>query len=150
MSVVFTDWECFITHQSLHHLHHHSVNGDCIRLLTTEASPHKKTKTHLVPLIRLVKEDQLFSAGMTFRGGRRSIVAIHPGALPPLCSLDLSLRARIHPSAHPLRQPPFNSSSSQLCRDDGGISLYIRFSSFMILHKLIQLDNQREKLTHVS
>lgn len=35
-------------------------------------------------------------------------------------------------------------------RDDCRISLYIRFSSFMILHKLIQLDNQREKLTHVS
>lgn len=40
--------------------------------------------------------------------------------------------------------------SSALCVAASGISFYIRFSSFMILHKLIQLDNQREKLTQVS
>lgn len=38
----------------------------------------------------------------------------------------------------------------QFCVAASRISFYIRFSSFMILHKLIQLDNQREKLTQVS
>lgn len=40
--------------------------------------------------------------------------------------------------------------SLQFCVAASRISFYIRFSSFMILHKLIQLDNQREKLTQVS
>ncbi len=59
----------------------------------------------------------------------------------------------IHPSAPAAAPPPLpliGPGSGSLRRDDCRISLYIRFSSFMILHKLIQLDNQREKLTHVS
>lgn len=66
------------------------------------------------------------------------------------CRGLLVLRAGcIHPSA-PAAPSRRRFGSGSLRRDDCRISLYIRFSSFMILHKLIQLDNQREKLTHVS
>lgn len=57
---------------------------------------------------------------------------------------------RLHPSIHPSHRMPPPSVPAPACIADCRISLYIRFSSFMILHKLIQLDNQREKLTHVS
>jgi len=46
--------------------------------------------------------------------------------------------------------PAFQTRSHSKRTEVLGISLYFRFSSFMISHKLIQLDNQREKLTHVS
>lgn len=71
------------------------------------------------------------------------------GAMHGRCrGLPVLLRAGcIHPFAP---AAPLLHHRSRFRRDDCRISLYIRFSSFMILHKLIQLDNQREKLTHVS
>ena len=144
------------------------MNGACLRSLTTVTPRNPPSKT-----IYRYESAWLKGGGRCSplhrhksRGGRRRFL----GAMHGSCRRGLPvLRAGcIHPSGSGIGISSSSTpllllllllllffllvgpGSGSLRRDDCRISLYIRFSSFMILHKLIQLDNQREKLTHVS